>query len=381
MPVNRAFLRRHLVPLARRLPSSVQEPLRELWRAFAPAPAKAAQLDADAYSACIDNETAIFDAQSDVHDLPPIYHYWSNRYLRPRLETFGFSNPDEFFIDGLARACAKAQPRTARCVSIGAGNGDTEVRIARALIDRGCTDFTIDCLELNAQMLARGGALAREAGVAAQIVPLQGDFNAWRPARAYDAVIANQSLHHVVALENLFDAIAAALQPGGVFLAADIIGRNGHQRWPEALALVREFWRELPPAYRYNLQLQRREKMFRDWDCARESFEGIRAQDVLPLLLERFAFDFFYAFANVIDPFIDRSFGPHFDADSAEDRAFIDRVHTRDEAEILAGTIKPTHMFAAMRRKGDPGEATKVWAHLTPAFCVRDPRSAPLPRS
>lgn len=121
---------------------------------------------------------------------------------------------------------------------------------------------------------------------------------------------------------------------------------------------MREFWRELPMSRRYNLQLKRREKTFRDWNCSRESFEGIRAQDILPLLTERFDFDFFFAHSNIIDPFIDRSFGPHFDADSPLDRAFIDRIQARDDAEILAGNISPTHMLAVMHRKAVIGKAT-----------------------
>ena len=134
---------------------------------------------------------------------------------------------------------------------------------------------------------------------------------------------------------------------------------------------MREFWRELPAAYRYNMQLRRQEDEFLDWDCAQESFEGVRAQDVLPLLIERFQFELFFAFANVIDPFGDRSFGHHFAADAAWDRDFIDRVHARDEAEIVAGRIKPTHMFAVMRT--DYSGASAYWKNLTPAFCVRPP--------
>ena len=33
-----------------------------------------------------------------VHDLAPIFHYWSNKYLVPKLAPFGFNNPDEFFV-------------------------------------------------------------------------------------------------------------------------------------------------------------------------------------------------------------------------------------------------------------------------------------------
>ena len=371
----RSFLRRHFVPLARRLPSALQEPLREVWRAFAPRPVRhTGRIDDEAYRAQLENEASIFDAQTEVHDLPAIAHYWSNKYLRPRLESFGFSNPEQFFVDTLETAFRNAGSRPARFVSIGAGNCDTEVRIAQALQTRGITDFTLECLELNRSMRERGSALAREAGVEAQVLPREGDFNRWQPAHRYDAVMANQSLHHVVNLEGLFDAIAQALAEDGLFVTSDMIGRNGHQRWPEALTIVREFWQELPPSYRYNLQLKRREKTFRDWDCSREGFEGVRAEDILPLLIARFDFDFFFAYSNIIDPFIDRSFGPHFDAESDRDRAFIDRVQARDEAEILAGHITPTHMLAVMRsRSGLPGKArnTVVWEHLSPTFCVR----------
>jgi hypothetical protein len=200
---------------------------------------------------------------------------------------------------------------------------------------------------------------------------VEGDFNTWRPRGTYDAVIANQSLHHVVRLEHLFDAVAAAIGAEGRFITADMIGRNGHQRWPEALAIVRGLWRELPPAYRYNRQLARQEDEFLDWDCSGEGFEGVRAQDILPLLVQRFHFELFVPFANVIDPFIDRSFGPNFDRESERDRAFIDRVQAIDEQAMLEGRIKPTHMFAVLRNPGPwprrfpPG--------LAPENCVRTP--------
>lgn len=316
-------------------------------------------------------EKAIFDDQIDVHALPRIFDYWSNKYLRPQLEAFGFSHPEAFFAHFLAVAYAESQNRPARFISIGAGNSDAEVRIARMLIDRGISDFTLECLELNETMIERGKALARENGVDSQVLPIAGDFNFWKADGSYDAVIANQSLHHVSNLEGLFAAIKDALSPQGRLITSDMIGRNGHMRWPEAAAIVREFWRELPESYRYNLQLRRQEDDFIDWDCSQEGFEGVRAQDILPLLIENFDFEFFLGFANVIDPFIDRSFGHHFNADSEGDRALIDRIHARDEAEILAGHIKPTHMFAVLRK--NYAGALAHWEHLTPKFCVRPP--------
>lgn len=100
------------------------------------------------------------------------------------------------------------------------------------------------------------------------------------------------------------------------------------------------FWRKLPPSYRLNCRSGHYEAFFEDAGCSTESFEGIRAQSIVPLLGEYFHFHFFLGFGNVIDPFVDRSFGPYFDPEAAWDREFIDRVHRRDEAGIAAGHLQ-----------------------------------------
>ncbi|MCB1589728.1 MAG: methyltransferase domain-containing protein [Xanthomonadales bacterium] len=324
----------------------------------------------DVYAARLAQERAIFAEQKQVHDLPEIFHYWSNTHLRPMMEAFGFSNPDQFYARYLPEA-ARRVDGPARFVSLGSGNCDTEVRVAALLRDMGLQDFVIECLDINEDMLERGRALAREAGLQAQVLPLLTDFNQWSPEACYAAAMANQSLHHVVELERLFDSVRQCLLPRGLFLTSDMVGRNGHQRWPEALRAVWGFWHELPAERRYNLQLERQEDWFENWDCSGEGFEGIRAQDILPLLLERFHFELFLPYGNIIDPFIDRSFGHHFDAASAADRAFIDRVHARDEAGILAGEWTPTHLVAVLCL--DPPEMPLRSRGLQPEDCVRPP--------
>ncbi len=373
-----------LRPAARRLPEPLKRRLRRRLASLSASPARgssngladrgavSAVVD-DGYAARIAEETRIFAGQAQVHDLPPIFHYWSNTWLRPQLESFGFSNPDQFFAKFLAAAHADIRPqRPARFASLGCGNCDTEVRVARLLLDRGVGSFTIDCVDINDTMLARGRQLAMDQGVGEHIVAARGDFNDWRPRGHYDAVFANQSLHHVVNLEGLFAAVDAALTPAGRFVTSDMIGRNGHMRWPEAAEIVQQFWQELAPDYRRNVQLHRNEPRFLDWDCSVAGFEGIRAQDILPLLLARFDFEFFFAYGNVIDPFIDRGFGPNFDAHAEWDRDFIDRVHARDEAALLDGEVTPTHMLAVLRRRPWSGRC----AHrpgLAPERCVRRP--------
>lgn len=355
-----------LRPLVRWLPPLWRVRLRRWWYAGRTSGAPA---DRD-YVGRVRQEVTRFAKQEIVNDLPLIFHYWSNRYLRPLQERFGFTCPEDFFARQIQRQIT-VLGKPVDIISIGAGNADSEICIARLLRERGLPAFTITCLDITDAMLQRGREAAAQAGLLEHFRFVTADFNQWRPATPYDVVIANQSLHHATNLEGLYAAIHEAIGPTGIFVTSDMIGRNGHQRWPEALQIVREFWRELPKSYRYNLQLHRRETTFKDWDCSLEGFEGVRAQDILPLALQTFGFEFFLAYGNVIDPFIDRGFGPHFDPDSEWDRAFVDRVHARDEAEILSGAITPTHMLAVMRQ--DRSVIPEVWCHLTPQFCVRTP--------
>jgi SAM-dependent methyltransferase len=321
------------------------------------------------YHARLKAEKGIYEDCLKVHDLPPIFHYWSNKYIRPKLEAFGFSTPNDMFKKYLAAQCERRPHEALRFASIGAGNCDLEINLALHLRSRGRSNFVIDCLELNPTMLERGCAAAAHEGVAEQIHAVEADFNQWSPDCEYDAVLANQALHHVLNLEGLFRQIKSCLKPHGSFIISDMIGRNGHLRWPEALEIVHEYWRKLPPSYRFNPLLNRYEELYENWDCSGESFEGIRSQDILPLLVADFHFQLFIGFANVIDPFTDRVFGHNFDAKAAWDRAFIDQVHERDEQEMIAGHIKPTHMVAVVGT--DPGIPTLFHEPFGPEFCIR----------
>ena len=326
-----------------------------------------------AYQARLAAEKNAYERCLAVHNLPPIFHYWSNTHIRPQMEALGFSNPNQLFYMRLQEQCERQKACAPRFVSIGAGNCDLEIEVALTLRSKGYS-FLIECVDLNGAMLDRGRTAAANAGVSDQIRTVQADFNEWSPGTEYDAVIANQSLHHVLCLEDLFAKIKASLKPQGCFVISDIIGRNGHQRWPEALEIVHEFWRKLPPSYRFNQQLERYEELYENRACSSESFEGIRSQDILPLLLEHFHFQLFLVFGNVIDPFVDRSFGYNFDATEEWDRAFIDEVHRRDHRELIAGRIKPTHMVAVVGK--DSAIPTVFRQPMSPEFCLRPPTPA-----
>lgn len=356
------FLNSLLRPVVRHFPESVKAPLRYIARR--------------SYGFRLAEEKAYFANIKDIaEDLPPIFHYWAHKYVRPQLEEFGFSNPDEFFTEYFARTYRDFRGGKVQIwfASIGSGNCDVEIGVAKQLLARGVSSFVIECVDINETMLARGARLAESEGVSRQVRFCQSDFNNWRPTRTYHAVMANQSLHHVVQLESLFDAIVRHLDDDGCFIVSDMIGRNGHMRWPEALVIVEEYWNELPLHYRYNTQRKVQDTGYVNRDYSAGGFEGIRAQDIMPLLVERFDAEFFMAHGNIIDTFVDRAFGHNFDVNSEKDLEFIDRLQARDELEIGAGRITPTKMMGVFRKKPFTGKSV-MWRGLTPEMSIRRAR-------
>jgi len=321
------------------------------------------------YASRIETEVARYRDDENVHDLPAIYHYWSGGHVDPLLAELGYESLQTFFVDPILERARTSVGRTVRVVSLGSGNGDLELALAERLRSDGLNDFSITRLELNDAMRARARRDAQAAGLSSHFLDQEADLNSWVPSVEYDVAIANHSLHHVSDLEHLFGQVRTCLMPDGCFVINDMIGRNGHMRWPEALALLESIWAVMPDRYKYNRQLRRHESTYENMDHSLVGFEGIRAQDILPLLNSEFHFERFIAFANVIDVFVDRGFGPNFDVESQQDRDFIDTVARLDESALALGLVKPTHLLAHYR----VNEVSKpLYAGtLSPEFSVR----------
>jgi SAM-dependent methyltransferase len=285
-----------------------------------------------------------------VHDLPDIHDYWAHRYVMPLLSEVGVTGINDLWRDELAAQCRRRAPESATLVSIGAGNGDLELSLAGALAAEGLENLEIVLLELNTDMIDRAMAEARRIGVEDRVRGERVDLNHWRAIGTADVYLANHTLHHVVELEHLYAQVYAGMDPDGVLLVNDMIGRNGHVRWPEAALAVHRIWAQLPERYRYNRSLGRVDDVYPDLDCSLGGFEGIRSQDVLPLLLGRFHPEIYVTFANVIDPFVDRVYGHNFDGSREEDAAIIDAIASADEAGLDAGIYTPTHLVGTFRR-------------------------------
>lgn len=330
--------------------------------------------DAMDYQARVAREREVYDANINVHDLPEIFHVWSHRTVKPKLTALGFDSIDSIWLESVGRASKEGHH--CAMASLGAGNCESEVELAKALVAHGMHNFTIQCIDISPVALARGKELAEREGVGAHITVFPTDLNGWKPEPGgYHVVMAFQSLHHFMNLETIFDDVHRALSDDGVFFTNDMIGKNGHQRWPEALTITESLWNLLEPRHKINRHSNQIEEAFVNRDYSEADFEGIRCQDILPLLRQRFHFDVFIPFLNVSQPFIDRVFGHNFRVENSFDREFVEFLSTLDDHAIETGRITPTQMLAVMQKT--KLREPKYYKHLTPAFCERDP-SAPV---
>jgi hypothetical protein len=256
-----------------------------------------------------------------------------------------------------------------RFVSIGTGDCSVEIDVARRLKEMGLSNFQLETLENSSESAERVETQAGSQGAGDLVIPVVADLDSWQPKpQRYCAAMSHHALHHLMELERFFESIHTGLAPGGLFATNDTIGRDGHMRWPEALIWIESIWAFLADRYKYNQQLKRLEKNFINWDCSSDGFDGMRTQDVLPLLVEKFNFRSFLAWGGVTDVFVDRAFGHNFDAASERDCALIDFIQMLNDRLIDLGVVKPTTMIGVMCK--EPGE-TQTWRHWTPRFSIR----------
>jgi hypothetical protein len=97
---------------------------------------------------------------------------------------------------------------------------------------------------------------------------------------------------------------------------------------------------------KWHAQLKRLDDTFTDHDCSTEGFEGVRAQDILPLILARFHPYKFFGTGGFIDPFVDRGYGRAYDASKPEDVEWIKFISRLNDIMLDAGSVKPTVMYA-----------------------------------
>ena len=110
------------------------------------------------------------------------------------------------------------------------------------------------------------------------------------PKGAFDLVVAQTSLHHVLKLEHVMDQIALSLTPNGVLWVHDYIGESQFQFSDERLKVINDLLTLLPERLTHNHFSKKSMKRVarREPGNLVSPFESIRSGEIKPLLLERF---------------------------------------------------------------------------------------------
>lgn len=282
--------------------------------------------------------------------LPPIFHYWSENHVAPLLKRHGFASPEDFYLKRI-EAERTLKRRELRILSIGSGACHLEIELVKKLRELGHNPH-LECLDLNGALMRSAMQAAEAAGVADGMSFTAADANDLALPRTADVVIANQFLHHVENLEGLASWVAQTLAPDGVLLTSDVIGRNGHLLWPSVEAIVQAHWSKLPAEKRLDRFTNKTTTRYHAENHAAYSNEGIRAQDIVGVLLETLDFEVFLTYSAAIIPFVERRIGFNFDPTSAVDCGFIERIAQEDETHLRAGHYPAANMLAALRPKG-----------------------------
>jgi len=205
---------------------------------------------------------------------------------RINLKVVGEPGPDRY--QYFVRKYLAGRLPVERALTLGCGAGEFE---------RGMTQYGF-CREHEAIDLAEGAIeKAKEQARAEGLTHISyrvADLNELTlPAGRFDVIFGISSVHHVAALERLYEQIAGALKPGGLFFMDEFVGPSQYQFTEAQLREVNEQLRVMPPVLKRSVTRQDEIKppVVRptlEQMNAVDPSEAIRSAEIIPLLSRYF---------------------------------------------------------------------------------------------
>ena len=291
------------------------------------------------YSALLASQTTANEAQS-VEPRVPAFEFAMQRY-----SAYVRSKMPHIHLESYVVECAKRSDRPVRILSLGAGTGDWELAIARAISER--VEFVL--VDLNAELLKGTCSAAQAEGITLEA--RVEDVNRITIApRHYDLIVCRSSLHHFVELEHILTQIKQGLSPEGQLRAiGEGIGRNGLMLYPETARVAQAIFSSLPPRLRFNHYTKQIDDVVPNYDHSHGSFEAIRSEDILPLLMSIFTPVEYIVFDAFVSLLLDWQYGPNYDLGQEMDRSLVSLITEMDIQLITHEILRPTALFGIFK--------------------------------
>jgi len=241
-------------------------------------------------------------------------------------------------------------PKLDRALVLGCGSGWLE----RAIAKRGRFRSIVAC-DFAAETVSRAKRAAEEEGLPSIDYMVLDLENEELPAGPFDAVIANDVLHHITGLEPLYTRIHGALAPGGKLVFNEYVGPNRFQYSEVHLATVNRYLRLLPDRLRWDpitgRLLWKRERVDPEQLAIDDPTEAVRSEDVLPLARRFFRVEKEYVYGGgLLNPLL---FGivTNFRTGDPWDDMLMSRLCAAEERLTEAGELEPDfRIFVGVRR-------------------------------
>jgi len=242
--------------------------------------------------------------------------------------------------------------RLERTLVLGCGNGFLERALVRhdgvgAIL---ATDADPTAVEAAARQARRSGLIS----IAYSVLDPSRDA---LPAGPWNAILANDLLHHMPEIEALYARIHDALAPGGRFVFSEYTGPSRFQHPDESIEIVQRYFRLLPDRWRTDpdtgVTSWRRERIDAA-RLARESpFEAAGSDRLLPAARRAFAAQAeLSGGGGLLHPLLS-GFARNYREGSSEDERLLEVLCAAEEHLVSLRQLAPIFtVFVGRRRDG-----------------------------
>lgn len=176
------------------------------------------------------------------------------------------------------------------------------------------------------------------------------------PAGPYDAIFANDVLHHIMDLEGLYGRAQQNLKLNGKFIFNEYVGPNRFQYSDEQMDLINRYMRLLPDRLRYDpclkVVLRRKDRVDSAQLEREDPTEAVRSEDVLPLARQFFRPVAEYPYGGSILNHLLYEIIVNFDESNTEDAHLLQVLCDAEDRLIRSGHLEPDFWIFVGARRG-----------------------------
>lgn len=241
----------------------------------------------------------------------------------------------------------KLKSKKLQILSLGSGTADYEIELLQNEPDR----LSIEAIDINEELLEGAKNFATKNKL--NLKTIVADINKIELKKSfYDLVVVRSSLHHFIELERIFEEVNSSLKENGEFLViGEVIGRNGERLFTETKEMAQKIFDVLPEKFRYNNYTKKIDSDIPDIDFSKQSFESIRSEEILPLLLRYFKSKEYVTFDAFLSLLLDFRYGPNYDLNQRLDKSMVEMITNLDIYNISTSKLKPVCLFGIFSKK------------------------------